>query len=99
MAPKELKALRLLMDYPKGLYGSEMVALSEGYLSRGTIYTLLDRLVDKGYIREIAEPPTPSLQIGRTRHRITGSGQRAVAEYAREMGFVIERTVVQGAGI
>lgn len=96
MAPKDLKVLRLLMDQPRGLYGSELVALSEGYLSRGTIYTLLDRLVEKGFVREQEEAPTPSLQMARTRHFITGAGQRAVREYAREMGFAIEGAVAQG---
>jgi DNA-binding PadR family transcriptional regulator len=97
MAPKDLKALRLLMDHPRGLYGSELVALSEGYLSRGTIYTLLDRLVERGFVREVEEPPTPSLQIARTRHFITAVGQRAIQQYAREMGFAIIGTVAGGA--
>lgn len=77
------------MDHPEGLYGSELVDLSEGYLSRGTIYSLLDRLVDKGFVREEEEPPTRSLKIARTRHFITGLGARAVNEYAEEMGFTI----------
>lgn len=89
MAPKELKILRLLIDNPRGLYGSELVSLSNGYLGRGTIYTLLDRLVDKGFVREIEEPPTPALQMSRTRHFITGEGQTAVRDYANEMGFLV----------
>jgi DNA-binding PadR family transcriptional regulator len=55
MAPKELKVLRLLIDNPRGLYGSELVSRSEGYLSRGSIYTLLERLVEKGFVREVEE--------------------------------------------
>ncbi len=89
MAPKDLKALRLLMDNPAGLYGSEIVARSGGYIGRGTVYTLLDRLVERGYVREINEPPSPSLQIARTRHVITGAGQRAVREFVDEMGLAI----------
>jgi DNA-binding PadR family transcriptional regulator len=90
MPPKDLKALRLLIDSPRGLYGSEMVALSEGYLTRGTVYTLLSRLVDKGFIREVEEPATAALQFKRTRHVITGAGQRAVHNYAQEMGFIVK---------
>lgn len=97
MAPKELKVLRLLMDSPRGAYGSELVARSDGYLSRGTVYTLVDRLVEKGYVREEEEAPTPALRIARTRHFITGEGQRAVNEYAREMGFVVATTGQLGA--
>jgi DNA-binding PadR family transcriptional regulator len=81
--------LRLLMDKPTGLYGSELVSMSNGFLSRGTIYTLLDRLVEKGMVREIEEPATAALQMARTRHLITGQGQKAVREYAAEMGFLI----------
>ena len=96
MAPKNLKALRLLMDHPQGLYGSELVKLSDGYLSRGTVYTLLDRLVAKGFVREIEEPATLSLQFARTRHLITAQGRREVHEYAEEMGFVIPNLLPDG---
>jgi DNA-binding PadR family transcriptional regulator len=88
MAPKDLKALRLLMDHPRGLYGSEMVAMSEGYLSRGTIYTLMSRLVEKGFVREVEEPPTPTLQMARTRHLITGNGRVAVDRYLADMRLI-----------
>ncbi len=87
MAPKELKALRLLIDNPRGLYGSEFVVLSEGYLGRGTIYTTLERLVEKGYVREVEEEATSAYQLQRTRHLITGQGQRAVREYCQLMGL------------
>lgn len=89
MAPKDLKVLRLLMDNPKGLYGSEIVALSDGFVGRGTVYTLLARLVEKGLVREMEEPPTQALQMARTRHFVTGEGQRAVHSYADQMGFVL----------
>ena len=87
MAPKELKALLLLMDHTRGLYGSEFVALSEGVLGRGTIYTLLERLVDKGFVREVEEPPTTSYQLARTRHLITAAGQKAVHEFLSTMNL------------
>lgn len=89
MSPKDLKALRLLMDHSRGLYGSEMVVLSGGFLGRGTIYTLLDRLVERGFVREIVESPTASLQMARTRHVITANGQRAVREYVEQMGLLL----------
>lgn len=87
MAPKELKVLRLLMDNQRGLYGSELVALSDGYLGRGTIYALLSKMVEKGFVREETDPPTPALQLARTRHFITGTGQKAVNAYLKDMNL------------
>lgn len=97
MAPKELKILRLLMDNRRGLYGSEFVALSGGYLGRGSIYTLLDRLVEKGFVREVEEPPTPALQLARTRHFITGAGQKAVYAFVRDMDLAFPANVALGS--
>ncbi len=87
VAPRELKALRLLIDHPNGLYGSEFVSKSDGFISRGTIYTTLERLVEKGYVREVEQEPTSEYQLRRTKHFITGLGQRAVQEYCQLMGF------------
>jgi predicted transcriptional regulator len=87
VAPKELKALRLLIDHPKGLYGSEFVVRSEGYLGRGTIYTLLERLVEKGFVKEVQEEAMAEYQLPRTRHVITGVGRQAVNEYCDIMGM------------
>jgi DNA-binding PadR family transcriptional regulator len=75
------------MDNPKGLYASEMVHLSNGVLGRGTVYTLLERMVDKGFVREVDEEPSPTLQLKRTRHVITGVGQRFVKDFAEQNGF------------
>lgn len=96
MAPKELKILRLLMDNPKGLYGSELVHISDGYLSRGSVYTLLSRLVDKGFVDELEEPASSSLMLPRTRHRITASGVRNVRVFAADMGMVITSLALAG---
>ena len=89
MAPKELLALRLLQDNPTGLYGSEFVHLSNGAIGRGTVYTLLDRLVQKGMVRELDEEPTPELQLKRTRHFITAVGQHACVDFASRHGLTI----------
>src|SRR4051812_26140572 len=85
MAPKELKVLRLLIDNPRGMYGSELVNRSDGALGRGTIYTLLERMVSKGYVKEIEDPPAPEYQLARTRHQITGAGRRALYSYLDTM--------------
>lgn len=89
MAPKELLALRLLIDNPRGLYGSEFVHLAEGKLNRGTIYALLERMVDKGFVREVAEEGTPQLQLARTRHLITAQGRSAYNAFLAEQGLTM----------
>lgn len=97
MAPKELMALRLLIDNPKGLYGSEFVHLSGGKLPRGTVYILLERMVDKGHVREVAEPATPSLQLARTRHVITAAGRAAYTGFLAEQGLAMAPFGAAGA--
>jgi DNA-binding PadR family transcriptional regulator len=87
MAPKELLALRLLIEHPKGLYGSEFVHHSEGKLNRGTVYSLLERMVDKGFAREVEEPATATLQLARTRHLITAQGRAAYMGFLQEQGL------------
>jgi DNA-binding PadR family transcriptional regulator len=87
MAPKELLALRLLIDNRDGLYGSEFVHHSEGKLNRGTVYSLLERMVDKGFVREVEEPASATLNLPRTRHLITGSGRHAYNAFLAEQGL------------
>jgi len=84
MSPKQLTALRLLAQHPDGLYGSEMVALSGDRLTRGTVYTMLERMISEGFVREVEEPASASLQLARTRHFITAEGKRAYAEFLSE---------------
>ena len=86
------------MDTPSGLYGSQIVAESNGFITRGTVYTLLARLVDKGFVREVEEPPTAALQMARTRHLITAIGKRAVMDYVREMNLLIPGLAVNLEG-
>src|SRR5689334_16705110 len=90
VSPKDLLALRLLIDNPKGLYGSEFVSITRGKLGRGSIYTMLDRLADKGYVREIVDPPESDTALARTRHVITAGGTRAYHNFLVEQGLVIQ---------
>lgn len=87
MAPKELLALRLLIEHPAGLFGSEFVHRSEGKLNRGTVYALLERMVDKGFVREVEVPPSDELQLARTRHLITAEGKAAYMAFLQEQGL------------
>ncbi len=87
MGPKELKALSILIDHPGGLFGSELVALSEGHLNRGTVYTLLERLVERDFVREVQEEVTSESRLPRTRHVITDAGRQALNECCGSMGM------------
>lgn len=80
----KMTALRLLEQRPDGLYGSEIAALSGGQLTRGIVYTLLERMIKEGFVREVQEPATASLKLARTRHFITAEGARAYETYVRE---------------
>jgi DNA-binding IclR family transcriptional regulator len=91
MAPKELLAVRLLMDNPQGLFGSELVHLSKGRLGRGTVYMLLERLVNKGWVSKQDEMPSVALNLRRTRHFVTEQGSRACLDFATAHGLSLVR--------
>ena len=48
---------------------------------------LLERLVEKGFVKEVQEEATAEYQLPRTRHIITGAGRQAVNEYCDIMGM------------
>lgn len=78
-SPKEVAVLSLLSG--KGeMYGLEMVKSSSD-LRRGTVYVLLDRMEDKGYVssRAVREPGSSGLP--RRLYRLTGLGVRALAAW------------------
>ena len=90
MGSHELLALRLLIENPKGLYGSEFVALSKSKLGRSSIYTILDRLVAKEWVGEIEDPPEQSYMRSRTRHVITSGGRKAYMQFLHDHGLKME---------
>lgn len=64
------------------LYGLEMVKRSNGTLKMGTIYVLLGRLQDKGYVDSRREELTdPGRAVPRRLYKITGTGQRHYFAY------------------
>lgn len=68
----EMLILGLLAGGEK--YGLQLVKDSGGKLKRGTIYVLLDRLEDKGFITS----KTPEPGSARRLYTIHGSGVRAL---------------------
>jgi PadR family transcriptional regulator PadR len=83
---KETIALELLQSSGE-MYGLEMVKASDGTLGRGTIYVILDRLEDKGFVKSRAEKQPGEAGMPRRLYKITGLGQRALkaAQSARSI--------------
>lgn len=76
--------LQLLSDNQAGLYGSDIVRLSKGKVSRFKVYKLLDQLVEKDWVREHEDPPRVELGgMRRTRHFITPAGYIQLAKYKK----------------
>ena len=84
----EALILSLLGLQRGGAFGSQLMHLSEGKLKRGSVYALLGRLENAGYVRSDEEPPTEEYALPRTRYAITAMGVRARSEFAEWHGFV-----------
>ena len=51
---------------------------SDGRISRGTVYTTLYRMKDKGFVRSSADPISNHPGLPRPHYRITALGKRAL---------------------
>lgn len=81
----EAKVLQLLVTTSGSeMYGLEMVNASGGLLKRGSIYVILGRLEDKGFVESRKEEPDSSLPPAAPRrlYKATGTGQRIYHAYA-----------------
>lgn len=78
MTKNDLTALRIIAAHQLGLYGNEVAQLSGGAISKATVYTVLERLVDAGMIREVEEPPIGAM-LARTRHFLADAGRKELA--------------------
>lgn len=86
----ELTILGILRDEPGGMYGLEMVRASRGRLARGTVYVLLGRLEEKGYVRSRVNRDADHPGLPRPRYTLTAVGQRAL-EAAEIIGLRVAR--------
>ena len=86
----QLQAVILgLLQATEWMYGLELIKESGGILKRGTIYVLLDRLEDDGFIRSKKREPKPGEQgPARRVYKLTGSGARALDEYRLRAGAI-----------
>ena len=84
---KELIVLEMLVT-TREMYGLQMIEASENRLKRGTIYVLLSRMEDKGYIksRQVKEEKTPGMP--KRLYHVTGLGQRTYAAWLQAQAVV-----------
>lgn len=89
LTAKEVNVLQQLVVREK--YGLELVADSDGELTRNAVYVFLGRMEDKGLI-EGREVPTPPGRTGPPRrvYKATGLGERALR--ARTAMLLVWRT-------
>ena len=74
----EFFILQLLLREGSDLYGLEMIRKSNNKLKRGTIYTTLTRMEDKGIIKSKKEKYIqPGLTAKRRMYTISGTGVTA----------------------
>lgn len=75
LSSKEFAVLRALIDNGEK-YGLELVRESDGVLKRGTIYVLLERMTDKGYVESRQEKNPTVSGLPRRLYKPTGLGER-----------------------
>lgn len=69
LTTKEAYILSFLTAHRKG-YGLEMVKQSKGLLKRGSVYVILNRMQQKGYVNSNKEPASPDEKGPPRRHYI-----------------------------
>ena len=85
----EFFILQMMINEGSDLYGLEMIRKSGDKLKRGTIYTTLNRMEDKGLISSKKEDELQEgLTAKRRMYRINGTGVLAAENFRTEMlGF------------
>jgi DNA-binding PadR family transcriptional regulator len=80
LSKTEALILQIMSDNGfKERYGLELLKLSDGKIKRGTIYTTLQRMEDKGFVTSRQEDkPDDVSGIPRRLYNITGTGQKAL---------------------
>lgn len=75
----ELLIMELLVS--GSAYGLELVHRSEGKLKRGTVYVLLQRIEEKGFIKSQRQPRDGNSKSARRTYFLTGAGAQALSAY------------------
>lgn len=94
MGSNALLILRMLLDHPGGLYGSQISHLTG--ITHNSIYSLVHRLVVDKLIRTEEEPPTPAYNSARARYTITAQGALAYNKFLLSQGLKIDPLAFKG---
>ena len=80
----EAKVLDVLLGGgSREMYGLEIVNASDGRITRGAVYVVLSRMVDKGLVESRPEPaPERAGGLPRVLYKPSGVGQRAYRAWA-----------------
>jgi DNA-binding PadR family transcriptional regulator len=89
MISSEFIVLRMLMDSPSGLYGSDFVDLSEGSLKRSSIYVVLQRMEEKKLVTSKLIPANAPDALPRRRYRICAHGQQVFHQQLNRAGLAL----------
>lgn len=89
MAPVELLILRVLMDNPRGLHGTDILRVSNGGMARGTLYVQLARTQERGWIRSVDETCAPAHRAPRRLYLPTAEGLHACRQFVDACGLRI----------
>ena len=82
LSAKELLALKLLINAGREMYGLEMVEQSNSLLKRGTVYTTLFRMEQKGYIESRKESVDETdAKAPRRLYKPSGLGSRVLSAH------------------
>jgi PadR family transcriptional regulator PadR len=93
LSGKEAVVLELLHDGEQ--YGLEIVRASSGRLKRGTVYTTLNRMQQKGYVESRREEkPAHVPGIPRRLFRATPYGLRVLAAHELATHFLLQEAPI-----
>lgn len=81
LSGKEAVVLELLFSHGE-MYGLELVGQSDGQLKRGTVYVILGRMEEKGFVTSRLAPATEALTSARRLYMPTSLGRRVFDTWA-----------------
>jgi hypothetical protein len=88
--PSEMIVMRILQGCSAGAYGLEIVGDSEGAVKRGSVYVLLGRLEEKGFVRVLpSKKGSSSSAPARPQYQLTAEGSR-VLSLASAIGMQVD---------
>ena len=83
ITPKEFLVLHLLVNLGPELYGLQLVRESGGRLPKGGIYTVLQRMTEKGVVESRQEYETPEeIGIPRRLYKPSALGERTYTVFS-----------------